>query len=184
METRPLYEFVIRMANCDVKDCAERIKSALSMYVVEAVSSPRRMPIQEHADFPQQGPCEVQIVEVTLKYPTITDQVRAIIAEKCGMSANSVVVRTKFEESQREPQAAPKKDKNGSVLTNPDISVESGQHLVGSSRAESMLKSLQPMTRKFEFAAQGEKSKSAEMPQGTKSPVGSTQNKLPSPKGK
>lgn len=182
METRPKYDFVIRMANCDISDAKAKLESALAMYVVESLSAARRLPIQEHTDFPGQGPCEVNVMEVTLKYPTITDQIKQIIAEKLNIPAKTIVVRTKQEEALREPQPAPKKDKNGSVLTNPELETESGQSLVGDSRVDSMLKELQSM--KHDFAVKPESAKTVNMPQGVKSPVGSNQNKIPSPKGK
>ena len=182
METRPKYEFVIRIANCDLAETKSKLESSLAMYVVESIGTPRRLPIQEHADFPHQGPCEVAIVEVTLKYPTITNQIRQIVAEKLNIPSQTVVVRTKNEEAMREPQPAPKKDKNGSVLTNPDLETENHQALVGNKRVDSTLKELQSI--KLDFAARGEVPKEINMPQGVKSPIGSTQNKITSPKGR
>lgn len=182
MDVKPKYEFTIRMANCEAADLKARLESALSIYVVESVSGPKRLPIQEHADFPGKGACEVQVMEVTLKYPTITPQIRQLVAEKLDIPAGMVVVRTKKEEALREPMASPTKDKNGSILTNPNLEAESAQELVGASRATGLLKELQSI--KMELAAKGETAKSVDMPQGTKSPVGSNQNKIPSPKGK
>lgn len=182
MDVKPKYEFTVRMANCKATDLKARLESALVVYVVEGVSGPKRLPIQEHADFPGRGACEVQIMEVTLKYPTITPQIRQLIAEKLDIPANMVVVRTKKEEALLEPMALPAKDKNGSVLTNPKLDAESGQDVVGTSRASNLLKQLQSI--KIDLAAKGETAKHVEMPQGTKSPVGSTQNKIPSPKGR
>jgi hypothetical protein len=184
MEIRPLYEFVIRIAGCDLDaDGKQRIESALSMYVVENISAARRLPIQEHADFAGMGPCEVHMIDVTVKYPTITEQIRTTVAQALNLPLRSVCVRTRLEEQQREPMAAPKKAKDGSVLTEPNLESESAQDLVGSRRTESMLKQLQ--TRQYEFAEKMEKARDTLMPQGTLSPVGSTRNKIPSPrKGK
>ena len=63
------------------------------------------------------------------------------------------MVRTKREEANHEPVAAPKKAKDGSLLNNPVIESESAQELAGQKRVDSMLKDLSKRTRKFEFAA-------------------------------
>ena len=184
MEIRPLYEFVIRVAGCDLDaDGRQRIESALAMYVVEKIGSARRLPIQEHADFAGMGPCEVHMIDVTVKYPTITEQIRTTVAQALNVPLRSVCVRTRLEEQQREPMPAPKKAADGSVLTEPGLDAVSAQELVGQQRTESMLKQLQ--TRQYEFAEKMSKANEKLMPQGTLSPVGSTRNKIPSPrKGK
>jgi hypothetical protein len=116
-------------------------------------------------------------------YPTITDQIRQLIAERLHISAKNVIVRTKLEESQREAKPIePRKAKDGSIISHPDMETESAHHLVGNQRVDSMLKELQ--SRKYEFAAKGETASAVNMPVNTKSPVGSSQNKIPSPKGK
>ena len=178
------YEFVVRVANCSTEgSLSENIKGALAQYKVESVGSARRLPIQEHQEFPGLGPCEVHLVEVTVVYPTITDQIRQLIAERLHISAKNVIVRTKLEESQREAKPIePRKAKDGSIISNPDMETESAHHLVGNQRVDSMLKELQ--SRKYEFAAKGETAPAVNMPVNTKSPVGSSQNKIPSPKGK
>jgi hypothetical protein len=114
----------------------------------------------------------------------VTDQFAQIIAEKLSIPRNSVIVRTRGQEENMVPTAEPKKSKDGSVLTNPELEAADGaQALVGQSRKDSMLKELE--TRKYEFAAKATTAKAPEMPPGNKSPVGSTQNKIPTPvKGK
>jgi hypothetical protein len=124
------------------------------------------------------------MLEVAVKYPVVTDQVAQLIAEKLGIPKNSVIVRTRGQEENMAPVAEPKKSKDGSVLTNPELeAAEGAQALVGQSRKDSMLKELE--TRKYEFDANVPAVKSPELPQGKTSPVGSTQNKIPTPvKGK
>lgn len=183
-ELNKTYTFAIRVANCKSEgSISENIKSALSQYSVESVSSARRLPIQEHQEFPGLGACEVHIVEVNLKYPTIAPQISLLVAEKLRISGKQVVTRTALEESQRE--AAPVtsvKAKDGSVLSNPTLESTPSQEIVGNQRVDSMLKELQ--SRKFDYAAKPEAHKSVNMPINTASPVGSRQNTIPSPKGK
>jgi hypothetical protein len=184
-EMNHVYEFNVKLAGCDMTtEMKDRLKSALEAYSVESIGKYKRLPIQEHADFPGHGPCECNMLEVAVKYPVVTDQMAQIIAEKLGIPRNSVIVRTRGQEENMMPVAEPKKSKDGSVLNNPELEAADGaQALVGQSRKDSMLKELE--TRKYEFAAKATIAKSPELPQGSKSPVGSTQNKIPTPvKGK
>lgn len=184
-DINPIYEFSIRVANCQADKLREQIESALAMYKVVEVRAGRRLPVQEHADFLGMGPCEVQVFEVQLTYPTIGEQIRHLVAEHAGIAAKQVCVRTRREEMLHEYRPAePVKGKDGSILTNPDLETESAQDLVGDQRSDSMLKELQTLTRKYDMAAKGETSKSIDMPQGRLSPVGSTKISKPSPKGK
>jgi hypothetical protein len=185
-EMNRVFEFCIKIAGCEIDQAAQaKIKSALEAYSVESVGKVKRLPIQEHVDFPGQGPCECHLVEVTVRYPVVSDQVAQVVAEKLGLSRKQVIARTRGEEDIRTTVVMPKKANDGSVLNNPDLeAAEGGQELVGQSRKDSMLKELE--TRKYEFASQLESSKPANMPQGnTTSPIGSKQNTIPSPvKGK
>lgn len=184
-EMNRIYEFNVKLAGCDMtSEMKERLKSALDIYSVESIGKYKRLPIQEHADFPGQGPCECNMLEVAVKYPVVTDQMAQLIAEKLGIPRRSVLVRTKGQEENAAPVAEPKKSKDGSVLNNPELeSADGAQALVGQARKESMLKELE--TRKYEFETKAPVAKSPELPQGNKSPVGSTQNKIPtSVKGK
>jgi len=178
------YEFVIRIAGCEMtEDTKSKINSALGMYVVETMGTAKRLPIQEHNDFVGLGPCEVHMFEVTLKYPTITPQIRQLVSEKLNISAKNVVVRTRLEEDQFDfVPAEPKKASDGSLLNNPDLEATSGQDLVGDHRSMGMIKDLQ--SRNYEFAAKGEVSKPADMPQNNTSPVGSRPVSKPTAKGR
>ena len=155
MNLKPVYEFVVRIAGCEDfnDDMRKQVHTKLDAYVVENFGTVKRLPIKEHADFPGMGPCEVCMMEVTLKYPVITDQLRQVIAESLGLTASSIMVRTKREEANHEPVAAPKKAKDGSLLNNPVIESDSAQDIAGQKRVDSMLKDLSKRTRKFEFAA-------------------------------
>jgi len=183
-EMNHVYEFVVKLANCDYNSETEgKLKSALEIYVVESVKKSKSLPIQEHSDFPGQGPCECCILELSVKYPVVSDQLAQLISEKIGISRKQVLVRTKGQEEILNSFYEPKKAKDGSVLNNPELEAQSAQELVGQSRAGSLLKELE--TRKYELAAKEETAKDVVMPQGTTSPVGSHQNQIPSPvKGK
>jgi len=184
-EMNKLYEFSIKVANCELdKVKQDSLKSALEGYSVESVSKPKRLPIQEHADFMSLGPCECCIVEVALRYPVVTDQVQQIAANALGIPRKQVCVWTKGQMENAQPAVESKKAKDGSVLNNPELDSDpKAQELVGEKRKESMLKELE--TRKYELAAKAPEIKAKELEVSTSSPVGSHQNKIPSPvKGK
>ena len=57
--TQKTYEFRIKVANVDVSEAnLAAIKNALDAYGVESIGKPKRLPIQQHVDFPKMGPCE------------------------------------------------------------------------------------------------------------------------------
>ena len=180
-ETNKVYEFSIKLAGIDCdKSQQDTLKSALETYAVESFGPVKRLPIQEHADFPGCGPLECHIVEVAVRYPVVSDQLVQVISEKLKMPQNRILVRTKGQEEILTQKHEPKKSKDGSVLTNPELeSAADAQDLVGQKRQESMLKELE--TRKYEISGKAETSKSPEMPTNNSSPVGSKQNKIPSP---
>ena len=180
-----VYEYRVKIAGINPKGAVmERIKNALDMYDVETVSTVRNIPIQEHRDFPKMGACEAYVFEVTVKYPTTATQLRQLIKERAGVNADCVCVYTKNEDDFNEAAEALGKDHKGSYLEDAELaSAAGGQEMVGSKRTESMLKELTkgdaPGLEKRPAAQK------AQAPAETKSPVGSTQNKIPSPlKGK
>lgn len=180
-----VYEFRVKIAGVNPKGAVmERIKNALDACQVETISTVKGVPIQEHKDFPKMGPCEAWVFEVTVKYPATSTQLRQLIKERAGITADCVCVYTKDEDDQNMAAEALGKDHKGSYLTEPELaSSADGQELVGQKRTESMLKDLTkgpaPGLDKRPAAQK------AEAQSDTKSPVGSTQNKIPSPtKGK
>ena len=120
--------------------------------------------------------------EVALRYPTTTDQLRQVISERARLNADWVCVKTKNQAEYNEEFEAHGKDHEGALLADDKLADEAGgQELVAGTRVTGLLKELE--TRKYEFA---EKSKETcktlnDEPLGTVSPVGTKQNKIPSP---
>jgi len=178
------YEFVVKVANCDLtKKELDKVKSGLNVYVVENMSAVRRLPIQQHRDFLTMGPCEIMIFEVSLKYPTITPQIAQLVSQHLNITNGQVLVRTKLEEQNYETPPETHEEKNQSLLLNSKLESESVQHLVGDQRTDDLKKNLK--TRSYIIA--GRESPSAPVqsePMGSLSPVGSKQNTIVMPKGK
>lgn len=185
---RKVYEFRLKLADIDMSEVnLSRIKNALEAYGVESMSKPKRLPIQEHADFPRVGPCECHIVDIVLKYPTTTEQLTHIVAERALLDRARVCVKTKDADEIIVDAETKDRDRETALLSDTDLKDEAGsQELVGQKRVTGLINELEKMTLKHKIAGnEGPASSSEEMPQGKMSPVGSRQNKIPSPvKGK
>ena len=180
-----VYEYRVKIAGVNPKGAVmERIKNALNVYEVDTISTARSIPIQEHRDFPKMGPCEAWVFEVTVKYPTTTALLRQMIKERANINPECVCVYTKDEDDRNEADEARGKGRTGALLTDAELQAdEGGQERVGQARTDSMLKELtKGKAPGIETRPAAQKAQSAA---DTKSPVGSTQNKIPSPfKGK
>ncbi len=182
-ELNRVYEFRVKIAGIDLdKDVMDRVKHALETYQIESIGAPKRMPIQEHAEFMKLGACECAVFEVSLHYPVTVDQLRQVISERARLNAEWVCVKTKNQMDFNEEFESHGKDHEGALLANDELKADkSGQELAGTNRVSSLIKELE--SRKFEFAAKGEEKVRTlnDEPPGDTSPIGTTQNKIPSP---
>ena len=192
------YAFRIKVAKQNPKDIMEEIKNALDAYELVDITTPKSMPVQEHREFPKWGPCECWQFEATVAYPTTTVQIAQLLKERTGMQAEWVCVYGKQQADQNDYAEAYGKDHTGALLLDGELKdVPGGQDLVGDKRKDSLLKELDAQSPKLTAlksndelvkTSSKERTKAAQttnaLPQGTKSPVGSQQNKLPSIKGK
>ena len=172
------YEFRIKMATVNPSDVMDRVKQALDTYQLESVSAVKSIPIQEHREFPQWGPCECWTFDVKVAYPVTVPQVRQTLKERAGLNPDWIVVRNLNEAVDTEEAEALGKDHTGALLDEENLQDAPGaQELAGQSRIGSLLKELE--SRKFDFAADGEKSgvMSSDDTSNT-SPVGTKQNTI------
>lgn len=186
--TQKTYEFRIKVANVDVSEAnLAAIKNALDAYGVESIGKPKRLPIQQHVDFPKMGPCECHVIDVSLNYPTTPELLTQIVSERALINKAQVCVKTKDQDEQANA-AEEAGEHKGALLDKAELeSNPDAQGVVGQARVGSLIKELEKLTRKTEFAAteKANTQSTNDLPQGTKSPVGSSQNKIPSPvKGK
>lgn len=184
-ETKKTFEFRIKIANYDLnKEAQERIKSALEAYQLESITTPKRMPIQEHRDFPSWGPCECYLIDAELGYPTVAEHLYQLIVERAGIKADCVRVYPKNQHEYTEEAEMRGQGQKGALLDNPELEADAVEtDLAGQGRVDSLLKHL--TTRKYEIAAKdsGTNGKSTnDLPQGTDSPIGSKKNILQKPR--
>jgi hypothetical protein len=192
------YAFRIKIAKQNPKDIMEEIKNALDAYQLVDITAPKSLPVQEHREFPKWGPCECWQFEATVAYPVTSPQIYQLLRERTGMQAEWVCVYGKQQADDNDAFEAYGKDHEGSLLLDSELQdVPGGQDLVGDKRKNSLLKELEQQSPKMvalESDAELVSTRASErtrpaattnqLPQGSKSPVGSQQNKLPPVKGK
>jgi len=193
-ESKQTYDFKVKIAGDCPKDCAKKIKEALTMYKVESCSAGKSMPIAEtYADFPTERNIGITVFDVCLAYPSTTDQVRSALGGALGVPVTHVKVRNMREEAEFALNHA-NDEKSGESLLNKDH--EDGaeaQNLVGDKHAMSLLKELGKHKKTTEQytgvndailakKSPSEKSAKADTKTNTKSPVGSRTVKVPTAK--
>lgn len=174
------YEFRIKLATVKPEgEVLERIKNALDTYQLESISAVKSLPIQEHREFPQSGPCESWTFDIKLAYPTVSAQVRQTIKERAMINPDWICVRNLHEAEDTDEAEARGKDHEGALLDETELKADpEGQELVGQVRIGSLLKELE--SRQFEFAENSNEAGKTtnEEAQGETSPVGTNQNKV------
>lgn len=145
-ESKKTYDFKVKMAcTCEAKDI-EKIKEALTKFKVESVTQPKRLPIQESPEFPNCGPVEISIFDVSLNYPVNDEQVRQAIAS-CGAPASMIRVIPSahpYEAIMDGKEVSNVNGKNGeSVLLDPEMTsenVDSKSEILPQDRMFSLIK--------------------------------------------
>jgi hypothetical protein len=119
---------------------------------------------------------------VAVKYPVNAVQLRQTIKERANINPDWICVRNLHEAEDTSEAEARGKDHKGALLDETELKADpEGQELAGQARIGSLLKELE--SRKFEFAKDSKESGKTtnDLPQGTTSPEGTKQNKIPDP---
>jgi len=193
-ESKQTYDFKVKIAGDCPKDCAKKIKEALSMYKVESCSAGKSMPIAEtYADFPTERNIGLTVFDVCLAYPSTTDQVRSALGGALGVPVTKVKVRNMREEAETAINHANDEKSGEALLTKDSDDNSEGQSLVGDKHTMSLLKELGKHKKTSEQYTgvndailakklPSEKSVKNNTTINTKSPVGSRTVKLPTAK--
>ena len=186
-ESTRTYDFRIRIA-CEMNDnIVSKIKQVLEAYKLDSISKPKRLPIHETPEFPNMGPVEINIIDVSLCYPATDAQVRALIAE-CGCVPAACIrvspTNSPYEAALEGLEQSNLQKAGESVLENPEMTtVKPAEDLVGDARIPSLIKEFAGM-KKYEYPdAAGGKTPAAKtsdkFPAGTMSPIGTHKNTIP-----
>jgi hypothetical protein len=190
-EGKRTYQFRIKVANHDCDSATlDKIEHALNQFDLVDISKPKSLPISRAPEFAKLGPVERHIIDVELNYPTTQIGVRQAVHNSTAIPLEQIVVTTKLEDEMEPNPTSTRED--GPILSKHDLPTADGaQDHVGFKRVESLLKELSktkhdPQSMESGKSAPKEKTAqtTSDLSQGDISPVGSKQNKIPSPKGR
>lgn len=196
MESSATYDFKVKIA-CDITDQdITKIKTALEEFKINNFKKSRSLPMQETPEFPQLGPVEVKIYDVSLEYPANNDQVFSTIMNTgcCQAGALKVIPLNSPYNAILDGLEVSNVDgeKGEAVLAQEEMKTDKPNGISGQEyldKLPSLIKELQA-ARKYEYPdVAGGKTTAAKTsgltPEHNMSPVGSKQNTIPSPrKGK
>lgn len=187
IENHRTYDFRIRIAGELPEDFDNKLKSAYDAYKVNSVKHVKRLPIQDSIMFPNQGPVEVNVIDVNLQYPCNDIQLLTLLSERIQRDQCCIRVTPANSPYEAALEGIEQSNKDGEiVLANTDMKTEpASKDLVGDARIPSLIKELEE-TRNYEYpeAAGGKTAadkNTNSLPLGNMSPIGSRQNKIPSP---
>ena len=188
-ENHKTYDFRIRIAGELPGDFDNQLKAAYDAYQVNSIKHLKRLPIQDSPLFPNQGPVEVNVVDVNLQYPCNDIQLLTLLSERIKKDQCCIRVtpaNSPFEAAQAGLEQSNLQKPGESVLMTGTMTTAAPEaDLVGDARIPSLIKELEE-TRKYEYPeAAGGKTAAGKntntLPQGNMSPIGSRQNKIPNP---
>ena len=194
-ESKKTYPFTIKVCG-DLSESADKImKSAMHRFTVNKLSKGKKTPIQAMPlDFPGQSNSEVHVFEVDLQYPTTSAVLTELLADQLQISPAKIRVRTPGEMAEIALNLEHNQSTDESFLLK-DYEAENNQELVVQQRVVSFLKELGKQDHSMKTvdgvnnqllaktAHKESAGKNADVKPGI-SPVGSRQNKIPTPKGK
>jgi len=141
VENKKIYKFKIKIVGDCPKDCAEKIKLALSEYSCASVGTAKTTPISaNHKDFPEHKNVAMSVFDTTTHYPATSEQILNKVAQGLGMSPGSVKVLNEKEQEEVALNHA-NDEPSGESIGGTAYEKADNQDLVGDKRL-SFLKSL------------------------------------------
>lgn len=190
-ESKRTYQFRIKLANCEIeKDLEERLAHALDQFDVVEISKPKSLPISRCVEFSKLGPCSRHIMDATVNYPTTSGNMRQAVHMGTGVPLDHIFVSTTLEDEMVADPISKKED--APILNKTEMDSDSAQDEAGAKKVESLLKELSKDSHSLTaykgvndaiLAKDVHKEKAPKTLDqiGNISPVGSRQNKIPSP---
>ena len=185
-ESKKTYPFKIKIAGDLPEGFEKKFKDSLEKYSVSSFAKTATTPIQESPmDFPTKSNMSVSIFEIALDYPVTSPQIYSLLHADLNISEDNVRVRGLYEDD-GQPVDLEKNEKDKKALL--DSPYEKGvkaKDYFGDAFNKSFLKDLEKASkqRKKDLGQKDIKSEAKDAGpdygQSAKSPVGSTQNKLP-----
>jgi hypothetical protein len=193
-ESKKTFTFRVRIADCDMTaEVNEKIETALQAFDLVEKSKVKSLPVSRRHEFANLGPVGCCQFEVTVNYPTIPDGIRNVISQGAGINAARIAVFVPG--SEPEVFNAKSNTEDGPILNKEDLPTTDGQDHVGDKKVASFLKELEKVKHGGEqhkgtndeiLAKSIPQEKAAkttnQIPQGTKSVIGSTKMNNPDPR--
>jgi hypothetical protein len=141
VENKKIYKFKIKLVGDCPKDCAEKIKTALTEFGVASVGTAKTTPIStNHKDFPEHKNVAMSVFDACTHYPATSEQILNKVAQGLGMSLGSVKVLNEKEQEEVALNHA-NDELTGESIVGTDYEKADNQELVGDKRL-TFLKSL------------------------------------------
>lgn len=119
IEGKRQYDFRVKIAGEVTPEKETCLKSILERFTISKFRKSAKTPIQElPLDFPQVRNCEVNIYEVTLDYPTTTQELTEYLSAELNIGKQCLVVRRPGEPG--EEYQTPQEKREGALLDDPD----------------------------------------------------------------
>ena len=194
-ESKKVYEFKVKIAGDHAKDAVAQMKHALAEFHVTAVSAGRTTPISEHQpSFPNHTNVQLTVYDVCTSYPATAMQIQDRIASCLAITHNAVRISSLAEELEHKINHE-FDERSGKAIAGTPQDTGNNDHLVNEKHKYDLLKDLSKTPRTLTqykgvndtmlAASQpgmaSEYKKSVAIQPGTKSAIGTTQNKIPNP---
>lgn len=197
-ESKRTYDFRVKIANCELtNEIMDKVEQGLGSYSISDITKPKTLPISKTTEFAKLGACAREVFDVKTHYPAIPPQIQQSIHSATGIPLAQIYVVNALADDNAEDFLTQAEDDNKqALLTDPELKAqdENAQDHVGLKRVDSLLKELGKDRATGEqykgvndeiLATSQPKEKPAKNTSGDKlgttSPVGSRQNKIPSP---
>lgn len=185
IESKKQYTFRIKIAGDVSNEQLEMLEANLEKWGLANLSKPKRTPIQEHPqDFPEITNTEVSMMELTLDYPATPLEIQECIHKSCHIAMDNIRVYNEGDplEAEREEEVKAEGEKYEVQLTAPYPKGDKNPQY-GDKHNKKFLKDLEKMPKMKIAGGSSSKGKTTnDLEQGKLSPVGSTKNKMPTPR--
>jgi hypothetical protein len=119
-ESKKTYTFKIKVAGDVTSEHEGQMKTMLERFSMAGFKKVGKTPIQSlPLDFPQVKNCEVSIYEVTLDYPTTSNELSEYLVAGLHLNRQNLVVRSPHEPT--EEYQTEKEKRTGALLTDGDF---------------------------------------------------------------
>jgi len=167
------YGFRVKLAQELTNESMEKLQKTLARWNLEAISEPKRLPVSEdHTGFGHLKATELYIVDLVVNYPVTPYEIQAAIHESTQIPLSCIMVVTPNQEVLAAPILP---EAEGKAILDTALPTQKNPQLLAD-----LANALKTKKIEHQFAVKPEVGKTTnELPQGNKSPMGTTKNKLP-----